>query len=132
MESRGGCLCGAVRFVITGRLREVVACHCGQCQKVHGTFGAYTACALDRLRFEKDAGLAWYASSQRATRGFCRICGSSLFWRPVGQGTVSVAAGVLDDAGDLKLARHIFTADKPDWYAITDGLEEIEHSMTGM
>ena len=127
----GGCLCGAVRFSIEGAMRQVIACHCGQCLRTHGNFGAYTSCDETRLHLEETRGLAWYVSSEFAKRGFCRICGSSLFWKPEAAAYVAVSAGALDDAGPLKLAKHIFTADKPGWYAITDGLEQEEQSLTG-
>ncbi len=128
----GGCLCGGVRFAVAGGMREVVACHCGQCRRFHGNFGAYTACREDGLRIEEAGGLAWYASSDRARRGFCRNCGSSLFWKPSFADFIAVAAGALDDTRSLKLARHIFTGDVPGWYAIADGLEQVEQSMSGM
>ncbi len=125
----GGCLCGGIRFAVTGSMREVVACHCGQCRRFHGNFAAYTACPQDRLAVTGTALLAWFESSPCAKRGFCKTCGSSLFWKPSAANYVAVAAGALDDPRDLKLQRHIFTADRPSWYAITDGLEEIGGSM---
>ena len=126
----GGCLCGGVRFVVTGDMREIIACHCGQCQRFHGNFAAYTACPEERLAIGDTRLLAWYESSPSAKRGFCKRCGSSLFWKPSAAGYVAVAAGALDDPQDLRLERHIFTADRPSWYAITDGLEEFRGSMS--
>ena len=41
----GGCLCGGVRYRVAGRLLPVVACHCGQCRRTLGHFGAYTGAA---------------------------------------------------------------------------------------
>lgn len=130
-ETSGGCLCGAVRFRITGTLRQIVACHCGQCQRYHGNFAAYSACDRDRIVFDEQRGLTWFDSSDKARRGFCAECGSSLFWEPTFDGYTSVSAGSLDQTGDLKLVRHIYTCDKPDWYEITDGQEQFEGSMYG-
>ncbi len=125
----GGCLCGGVRFVVTGDMRQVIACHCGQCQRFHGNYGAYTACPRERLAIDDTELLAWYESSPCARRGFCMKCGSSLFWKPSAAGYIAVAAGALDDPQDLKLERHIFTADCPPWYVITDGREQFRGSM---
>ena len=127
----GGCLCGAVRYHTSAPLRQVVACHCGQCQRTHGNFAAYTAVDTAELVLDEDRGLAWYASSDTAARGFCRECGASLFWRPSTNSYTAVAAGTLDQPTGLKLVRHIFTADKPDWYEIADGLEQIAQSQHG-
>ena len=124
----GGCLCGAVRYEIEGGLREVIGCHCGQCQRTHGNFAAYTATAVERLVFLEQRGLAWYQSSDTARRGFCRECGSSLFWDPLPKDYIAVAAGSLDQPTGLKLTKHIFVEDKPDFYEITDGLPQYKAS----
>ena len=124
----GGCLCGAIRFEIEGGLREVIACHCGQCQRTHGNFATYTATARDRLVIVEQRGLAWYQSSDTARRGFCRECGASLFWDPMPKDYIAVSAGSLDQPTGLKLTKHIFVEDKPDFYEITDGLPQYKAS----
>lgn len=118
--NHGGCLCGAVRFETRGALREVITCHCGQCRKTSGHYWAATSVPLGRLRITAEAGLAWFCSSAQATRGFCRICGSSLFWRPEGEDRMAVAAGAFDGDPGLRLTRHIFTASKAAYYDIDD------------
>ena len=54
---RGVCLCGAVAFEVTGPLKPVVNCHCGQCRKMTGHFLASTSAAHEDFRFLKDGGL---------------------------------------------------------------------------
>ncbi|MDR6290475.1 hypothetical protein E9232_003001 [Inquilinus ginsengisoli] len=120
-DRTGGCLCGAVRYRVTGPLRQVVACHCGQCRRTSGHFAAFTACASGDLVLERNKGLRWYRSSPEASRGFCGECGASLFWAVTGGPRVSIAAGTLDGATGLRIDAHLFTADKGDYYAITDG-----------
>jgi hypothetical protein len=107
----GGCLCGAVRYRLSGRLRDVVNCHCGQCRRTFGHFAAHSAIARAGLELTESRGLRWYRSSPGARRGFCGECGASLF-------------GSLDDASGLKTVRHIYTADKGAYYQIADGLEQ--------
>ncbi|SMF16562.1 Uncharacterized conserved protein [Tistlia consotensis] len=118
----GGCLCGAVRFELTGTPRPPVACHCSQCRRTSGHYGVFTAVPLDGFRLTAAGGLKWFRSSDVAERGFCGDCGSSLFWKPSGAGYVAVAAGALDKPTGLSLAGHIFAADKGDYYALADGL----------
>jgi hypothetical protein len=130
VRARGGCLCGAVRYAVKGPLREVVDCHCGQCRRFHGHFGAYSAAALADLEFEDESGLRWYQSSDEARRGFCGRCGSSLFWQRLGAGTISIAAGSLDRPTGLTTIRHIFTADAGDYYRLDDALEKLPGSMS--
>ena len=127
----GGCLCGAVRYRVEGPLRDVVNCHCGQCRRIHSNFAAYTAAAANDLVLIEQRGLKWFSSSERARRGFCSECGSSLFWERLGGDTISIAAGTIDPPTGLKTIRHIFVADIGDFYAIADTLEQMPGSMSG-
>jgi len=120
--STGGCLCGAVRYRIAGTLRQAIACHCGQCRRTTGHYAVFAACGNDRLTFESDDALAWYESSPGVRRGFCARCGSTLFWDDESRPYVAVAAGSLDAPTGIRLAAHIFAADKGDYYEIGDGL----------
>ena len=120
----GSCLCGAVRFRTRGVLRDVIACHCSQCRKTSGHFTAMTTAPLDRFELIEQSGLAWYRSSETASRGFCRICGGNLFWKPDGEERVAICAGTIDGATGLKLVSHIFCTDKGDYYEIADGLPQ--------
>ncbi len=69
--------------------------------------------------------LKWYQSSVEARRGFCGRCGSTLFWEGVGLDRISIAAGTLDDTRGLRIACHIFVADKGDYYEIEPGAPQI-------
>jgi hypothetical protein len=121
MEHTGGCLCGAVRYEVTGNLRPVIACHCSQCRRQSGHYAAFTAAPDSALRIRATDALAWYRASPQAQRGFCRLCGSSLFWKQDGATSTSIAGGSLDGATGLHIAEHIFCADKGDYYEISDG-----------
>jgi len=120
----GGCLCGAVRYQVTGPLRPVVLCHCSQCRRNTGHFMAATAAQHRDFRLRQEAELRWYLSSESARRGFCGRCGSTLFWQGAERDYISIAAGTLDGATGLTSACHIFVADKGDYYSIDDGLPQ--------
>ena len=122
LETTGGCLCGGVRYRVTGPLRPVIYCHCGQCRRTSGHFVAATAVAGDALVVVENDSLDWFASSESASRGFCNRCGSSLFWRPTSGEHVSIMAGTLDETGGLKAVEHIYVDDKGDYYELTDDL----------
>ena len=117
----GGCLCGGVRYEVTGALRPIVMCHCTQCRRTTGHIMAATAARHADFRLTAEQGLSWYASSPEARRGFCNRCGSTLFWQATGGDYLSIAAGTLDDSSGLKIVCHIFTADKGAYYEISDG-----------
>jgi hypothetical protein len=118
----GSCLCGAVRFEVSGALRAPDACHCSQCRRQSGHFWASTDVPRDALAIHGADKLTWYRSSERVQRGFCSVCGSSLFWEPIGKDLVAVAMGAFDAPTGTRLAMHLHVADKGDYYAITDGV----------
>ncbi|MFQ5785561.1 MAG: GFA family protein [Alphaproteobacteria bacterium] len=128
-RATGGCLCGAVRYQVRGPLRNVVNCHCGQCRRSHGHYAAYSAVARGDLVLTEDRGLKWYASSDKARRGFCAECGASLFWEPTAGDHTAIAAGSLDRWDGLRTVAHIFTADAAPYYEIADDLERWPGSM---
>ena len=124
IRATGGCLCGAVRYEVRGPLRPVVYCHCTQCRRTSGHFSASTATRLDNHILSESKGLRWYQSSPMARRGFCRDCGSSLFWEPTSGDRVSIAAGTLDSPTGLNAAAHVFVGDSGDYYTVSDGLSQ--------
>jgi len=113
----GGCLCGSVRYEVTGPLRDVVICHCGRCLRTHGHAAAYSACAREDLVLVRDDGLRWHESDGRS-RGFCAECGASLFWSAAGSDRISIAAGTLDRPTGLRTAAHIYTRGHADYYEV--------------
>lgn len=118
----GGCLCGGVRYRVRGPLRDVIACHCTQCRRASGHYSAYSSAEDGDLVLEASGTLAWYDSSAQARRGFCRACGSNLFWRPTAPGTArtSIAAGTIDGPTGLRTTLHIYAADRGDYYPLPD------------
>ena len=130
-EHHGGCLCGAVRFTVSGALRGVIHCHCGQCLKTHGHVAAYTNVLREALCFSREDGLRWYASSERAQRGFCGKCGASLFYERHDSGTLSIAAGMFERPSGLRSIGHIYVDHKSDYYEINDALPQFPDSSEG-
>lgn len=124
----GSCLCGAVRFAVSGPLRGVVYCHCSQCRRQSGHYYAATNVADADLTVDGSGSITWYAASDFARRGFCSICGSVLFWKHNEVNEISVMAGAFDQPSGLKAESHIFVADKGDYYTIDDGLPQFERS----
>ena len=122
INATGGCLCGGVKYKVTGRLRPVTFCHCTQCRKTSGHYVASTACRPEHLSISVDEHLRWYRSSPEAERGFCDLCGASLFWRPEHGRHICIMAGTLDNPTGLVAIQHIFIADAGDYYSIHDDL----------
>ena len=83
------------------------------------------------ITITKDDGLAWYKTSNIAQRGFCKDCGSGLFWEPFELDATGIIAGTLDDTTKLQTIGHIFVGEKSDFYDIADGLPQHEASSDG-
>jgi len=121
----GQCLCGAVRYRVSGKLDDPHACHCGMCRRQSGHFVAGVGARRADFSLTAKETLAWYQSSSIARRGFCSACGSVLFWDD-GSELIGINMGSLDQPTGLRLERHIFVEDKADYYDIGDGLPEFE------
>ena len=122
---QGRCECGAVAFELENARETVTFCHCSQCRRTTGHYWASTRAALADVTFFDDAGLMWFQSSDTARRGFCKTCGSSLFYQPNGADHLGVAAGCLDLPTGMTPGKHIFTADCGDYYTIPDDAPHI-------
>lgn len=116
----GGCLCGGVRYRATGPIRDVIACHCRTCRRQSGHVWAATSAPRGAITIEGADNLTWFAATPAARRGFCAICGSLLFWEPADADRLSFAPGSLDDDAGLTLSRHIYVAEKGDYYPRPD------------
>ncbi|KZL22053.1 Glutathione-dependent formaldehyde-activating enzyme [Pseudovibrio axinellae] len=122
----GKCDCGKVRFQVEEVRDTITVCHCSQCRRTSGHIWASTHASRDKVEFITDEGLSWYKSSDFAKRGFCKFCGSSLFYQMNDGDYVAIAAGCINEPTNLKISKHIFVKDKGDYYEITDDALQIE------
>jgi len=123
----GSCLCGGVRYKITGDLFMAAYCHCSMCRKAHGS--AFRPRALVKAQdFAWTQGeelIADYSSSPGAHRLFCRNCGSPLVARSDDYPTIlNLALGTLDDDPGIRPEAHWHVASKAPWFEITDDLPQ--------
>ncbi|MCP4936756.1 MAG: GFA family protein [bacterium] len=122
----GGCLCGAVRYEVAEPFSNVEVCHCSQCARWTGHLLSSFTVQKNKLTLDGDENIGWYQSSELARRGFCKTCGSSLFWERNNATKTDILVGSLDRSSDqptgLKTTRHIYVADKGDYYDIGDGV----------
>jgi hypothetical protein len=121
MTRTGGCLCGAVRYEISGPDPAIDICHCAMCRRQGGHAQAAMVVAREHFRWTCTEGLAWYRSSDHGRRPFCSRCGSALGFEEDGDDAVYPNAGSLDDGGQgLTIRSHIYTASKGAYYTIGD------------
>ena len=118
------CLCHGISMTIKGEFRPVINCHCIQCAKTHGNFAAYTSVLEENIVFKSKKTIKWYKSSNKAKRGFCKICGASIFFKRYGSRAVSISAGLFRNPSKLKSISHIYVKNKRDYYKISDKLPQ--------
>ena len=124
-ESRGACLCGAVRLVARLPSKWVAHCHCSYCRRAHGApFVTWAGFRDDQLTIEDpQSRLHWYESSPGARRGSCATCGSPmLFQSQRWPGEMHVARALLDEALDRAPSAHVFWETHVPWLDLADAL----------
>jgi len=68
--------------------------------------------------------LTWFRASDFASRGFCKHCGSLLFWKKDDTDYTSVMAGCIDGPTEQPLIKHIFVDEKGDYYELNDDVQK--------
>ena len=118
----GSCLCSKVSLTFKNFERPFRSCHCTQCRKQTGTYVTAGHVLDSQLTVKGDEHLTWYRASDHAQRGFCRHCGSLLFWKKDKTDYTAVMAGCLDGKTNTEVVAHIFVEDKGDYYQLNDGV----------
>lgn len=118
MERTGRCLCGAVGYTAKDLEPTIAACHCGMCRRWTG--GPLLALGNGDVVWSGEDKIATYKSSDWAERGFCRVCGTSLYYCVTApgphHGKTHIAFGTLDDQSGFNLNLEYFIDIKPDAY----------------
>ncbi len=95
----GGCQCGRIRYAMrVDGVEKPHVCHCRMCQKATGgLFAALAGCSKPALHWTEGQP-TFFASSNLATRGFCRVCGTPLtFSYNTPEARIYVTIGSMDD-----------------------------------
>ena len=111
-------MCGAITFDVTLGEPEIHVCHCTICRKWAGAPALAIRCESG-WEIKGEENLTWYASSERAQRGFCNTCGTHLFFK-TNDGCYHGITAILDNIDDLVIGEHIFVDTKPKLYDFTD------------
>lgn len=117
----GGCLCGAVRFEATLTSLSFGACHCEMCRRWTGSALLGITVPEGNVTWHGGQHIASAQTSAWAERGWCKECGSSLYFKVTMdspyKGDIELPIGLLDDANGLTLTNEIYIDHKPDSYA---------------
>src|SRR3970040_3204047 len=121
----GRCLCGAISFTALFPAKWVAHCHCTRCQAAHG--GAFvTWVGMDASRVTvQDPGkcLRWFAVPGGGDRAFCKVCGSSLFFKSKRwPNELHVARALFTEPVDRAPKLHAYYDTHVSWARVADEL----------
>ena len=120
-EIEGGCLCGAIRYRVSGAVSESGYCHCRTCQRQSGApVVAWFALAPTQFSYT-DGAPKTYRASTRAGREFCGNCGTYLLFRDGDPtATLGINTATLDDPARVPPAFHIWHQSHVAWFDTAD------------
>ncbi|NQW09033.1 MAG: GFA family protein [Alphaproteobacteria bacterium] len=107
----GGCLCGAVRYTVTGPPAKSGLCHCGICRRETG--GPFVAWGVWlRERFEDNgAATTAYSTSEAGIRRFCPTCGATVYFESRRNPNIAeIMLAGLDNPNRVVPGAHAFAA----------------------
>ena len=127
----GGCLCGAVRYTVTGAPVRAVACHCKFCQRRTGSAFIVSIWFDEKdTRIEGAGNLKTYEhksdeSGRWIRLQFCKNCGTTLThtaeYLP---GKRSFSGGSFDDPNWVEIKRHIWLRSGRKDIELPEGVEK--------
>lgn len=112
------CHCRNIRLHLPASAVGVLACHCHDCQKMHGNFNAFLAVPATEVVVEGGDHLVWYQSSEASRRAFCGICGARVLKEITAAGRWLVSAGLIDGPTGKHIMKNLWEQSKPDWYEL--------------
>lgn len=123
-KKQGACLCGSVGVLIELDGHNFDACHCNMCRKWSGG-PALTIDGGKNVSFTGEEFIATYSSSAWAERGFCKGCGTHLFYRLKDSNYCNFSFGLFEDTDDFKFHMQIFIDSKPSCYEFANQTEKM-------
>jgi hypothetical protein len=128
MNHVGQCLCGAIRYQVSGEPKFVALCHCRDCQRAAGAPMVAWAMFPESALAVTTGKPKTINSSGSAMRSFCVDCGSGLFYRndAILPGLVDVQTATLDDPEALPPGVQIQVAERLDWMGHVHELPEFQ------
>lgn len=131
MTFTGGCLCGAIRYEVTGEPVRAQICHCDDCRRSTGA-----SCATNVFVHTSDLKVTKGEprifkhkadSGNVRVKAFCGTCGSQLFgWGENKPEMTGIKVGTIDDASFVRPWAHVYVSRALPFTVLEDGLKKFE------
>jgi hypothetical protein len=112
----GQCHCGGVKVSVPAEAFGVVACHCGDCQRLHGNYFAMLAVPTAAVQWSGEMPPQWYESSGQARRSHCPRCGSRLAKVAAPGERTLLSVGLFPPDLPRRIRKQVWTESHPAWY----------------
>lgn len=118
---KGSCLCGVVQYKFDLPTKFVANCHCSECRRSNGAaFVTWVGTWEDKLQIvfgAENISTYTYPKPKEATRQFCKLCGSQLFFRGSRwPNEVHITRASVHGDVDRDIQAEVFYSDKADWF----------------
>lgn len=118
-EGKADCLCGSVSITVQSEGKGIGACHCNMCRKWSGGPYIEINCGSN-VSFEGKEHISIFNSSDWAERGFCKNCGTHLFYKLTENNQHMVPAGLFELDEDMVFDTQVFIDKKPSYYSFSN------------
>jgi hypothetical protein len=125
-EGTGKCLCGSVSITVKSVNNSIGVCHCTMCRRWGGGPFMEINCG-ENVSFAGEDNISVFNSSDWAERGFCKKCGTHLFYKLKDGNQHMVPVGLFDIGEGMVFDQQVFIDQKPSYYCFLNKTE----NMTG-
>lgn len=123
------CLCQSIAFEVELKNLHIEICHCSMCRKMMGSSGFLGIECISDIQLPGTGidSLGIYNSSENGERGFCKKCGTSLYYYFKPEAKYFVPVGIIDNLNenDIKITTEIYYDNKPCYYNFDETTQKI-------
>lgn len=118
------CLCGSVNIEVQEMSYQFSVCHCQTCRTWGGGPFFAVQCGTE-VKIEGSENISEYESSTWANRGFCKQCGTHLYYQLKKTNTYNIPVGLFPNRDDWVMNMQYFSDQRPGYYCFSEQTEEL-------
>lgn len=127
LSSKANCLCGAVEITANEINPKFTVCHCNSCRGWGGAPFFALQCGTN-VSINGGEKIKIYESSSWASRGFCRECGTHLFYKLKQTGEYNMAVGIFENLTEIEMDMQYFSDQRPSYYCFSNQTKEMSRA----
>ena len=126
----GHCYCGTVGIIIKEYGDFVYTCHCDECRRINsGPVLSIDPGPKENLEFAHGSEMITTYFDENIERGFCSVCGTTLFWHNPEDNHYCMNAELFDDIiKNASFNLELFYDMKPEYYTFAGQRKKLNRS----